>query len=144
MFSDTRSHASQAGLGLPIQLRDVLFIKAQALRSCPSPRNNEWQGHLFPRSSGYSHSSCSWTGWCWNQTPSTQVHPVGSTVSLITGGFQSRESIRLRFSISTSQPLVILSLSAREFLAMRPHFGWLIWLFLSCPSRLPRILPCLA
>lgn len=41
---------------------------------------------------------------------------LGTTVSLITGGFQFREPIQLRSSISTSQPLVILS--AWESLAM--------------------------
>lgn len=144
-FSDTRSPASQARLRLPIYSWGMFsfFSEPNLSGAAHAPRNKEWQGHLFPSSSGYTVPAAA-LGRVGPETrhPPTQVHPVGSTVSLITGGFQSREPVLLRSSISTSQPLAILS--AWGFLVMWPLFGWLICLFLCCPSRLPWILPCLA
>lgn len=74
------------------------------------PRNNERHEHRFPWSSGYEviEAALERVGAAETEHPPTRGwgDGAGSTVSSITEGFQSRESIRLRPSLCTFQPLM--------------------------------------
>lgn len=74
---------------------------------CPGTKNG--YGHPDPWSSGYEviEAALERVG-TETEHPPTQVYGAGSTVSLITEGFQSRDSTRLWPSLSTFQPLMTL------------------------------------
>lgn len=121
MSSDTRSHASQAGLRLRWGM--FSFSKLKLSWAAHAPRNYEWRDTCSPAVLATQSQQLLLEGLVLKPDTLPRRCILGSTVSLITEGFQSREPIWLRSSISTSQPLV--TLSAWEFLAMWPSF-WLI------------------